>query len=45
MSMKLDAHSLPDDPAKLKRMLIELQQVVAKKDEELAEIKQSKYWI
>lgn len=37
MSMKLDAHSLPDDPEQLKRMLLELQQVIAKKDEELAE--------
>jgi transposase len=35
--MKIDAHSLPDDPAQLKHMLLELQQVVAKKDEELAE--------
>ena len=35
--MKIDAHSLPDDPEQLKRMLLELQQVVAKKDEELAE--------
>ena len=34
--MKLDAHSLPDDPEQLKRMLLELQHVVAKKDEELA---------
>ncbi|MDN3380990.1 MULTISPECIES: hypothetical protein [unclassified Pseudoalteromonas] len=34
--MKLDAHSLPDDLEQLKRMLLELQHVVVKKDEELA---------
>lgn len=34
--MKIDAHSLPDDPEQLKRMLLELHLVVAKKDEELA---------
>ncbi|MEM5510635.1 hypothetical protein WNY98_17325 [Pseudoalteromonas sp. AS71] len=35
--MKIDAHSLPDDPEQLKRMLLELQQIVAKKDKKLAE--------
>ncbi len=35
--MKLDASSLPDDPEQLKKMLLELQQVVAQKDTELAE--------
>ena len=35
--MKIDTHSLPDDPEQLKRMLLELQQIVAKKDKELAE--------
>lgn len=34
--MKIDAHSLPDDPEQLKRMLLELHLVVAKKDEKLA---------
>jgi hypothetical protein len=32
--MKIDAHSLPDDPEQLKRMLLELQQHM---DEKLAE--------
>ena len=31
--MKIDANSLPDDPEQLKRMLLELQKVVIKKDE------------
>ncbi|QDP02765.1 IS66 family transposase [Thalassotalea sp. PS06] len=35
--MKFDAHSLPNDPDQLKQMLLELQDVVAKKDNELAE--------
>lgn len=34
--MKIDANSLPDDPEQLKRMLLELQQVMAEKDKELA---------
>ncbi|WP_231665426.1 MULTISPECIES: hypothetical protein [unclassified Pseudoalteromonas] len=31
--MKIDANSLSDDPEQLKRMLLELQQVIIKKDE------------
>ena len=31
--MKIDANSLPDDPEQLKRMLLELQKIVIKKDE------------
>jgi len=34
--MKLDASSLPDDQEQLKKMLLELQQVVVEKDHELA---------
>jgi transposase len=33
--MKLDANLLPDDPEQLKQMLLELQAVITKKDEEL----------
>jgi len=35
--MKLDANLLPDDPEQLKKMLLELQAVIIKKDEELNE--------
>jgi len=35
--MKFDANLLPDDPEQLKKMLLELQLVVTKKDSELAE--------
>ena len=35
--MKLDANVLPDDPEQLKKMLLELQAVIMKKDEELNE--------
>ncbi|GMI56135.1 hypothetical protein ScalyP_jg11367 [Parmales sp. scaly parma] len=34
--MKIDANSLPNDPEQLKKMLLELQQVMAEKDKELA---------
>ena len=40
--MKIDAHSLPDDPEQLKRMLLELQQhmdvKLAEKDEIINEL-------
>ena len=39
--MKIDAHSLPDDLEQLKRMLLELQQIVAKKDEQIHELLQA----
>ncbi|MGO2182729.1 MAG: hypothetical protein ACTH7Q_08665 [Pseudoalteromonas sp.] len=43
--MKLDAHSLPDDPEQLKRMLLELQQrmdeELAKKDAKIHELQQA----
>jgi transposase len=35
--MKLDTNLLPDDPEQLKKMLLELQAVIMKKDEELNE--------
>jgi len=35
--MKIDANSLPDDPEQLKRMLLELQQAIAEKDEIITE--------
>ena len=35
--MKIDAHSLPDDPAQLKNMLLELQLAMAEKDKALVE--------
>ena len=35
--MKLDANLLPDDPEQLKEMLLELQLLVAQKDNELVE--------
>lgn len=34
--MKIDANSLPNDPEQLKKMLLELQQTLVKKDKELA---------
>jgi len=34
--MIIDAHSLSDGPEQLKRMVLELKQIVTKKDEELA---------
>lgn len=36
--MKLDANSLPNEPEQLKRMLLELQQVVAEKDKVISEL-------
>ena len=39
--MKIDAHSLPDDLEQLKRMVLELQQVVAEKDEQIHELLQA----
>ena len=33
--MKIDTHSLPNDPEQLKKMLLELQQAMAEKDKEL----------
>ena len=35
--MKFDVNSLTDDPKQLKKMLLELQAVIIKKDEELNE--------
>ena len=37
MSMKIDTNSLPNDPAQLKKMLLELQETMAKKDKELVQ--------
>ena len=39
--MKIDVHSLPDDLEQLKRMVLELQQVVAEKDEQIHELLQA----
>ncbi|WP_211183771.1 hypothetical protein [Pseudoalteromonas arctica] len=39
--MKIDAHSLPDDLEQLKRMVLELQQVVAEKDAQIHELLQA----
>ena len=39
--MKIDAHSLPDDPEQLKRMVLELQHVVAKKEAQIHELLQA----
>ena len=39
--MKIDTHSLPDDPEQLKRMVLELQQVVAKKEAQIHELLQA----
>jgi transposase len=35
--MKIDANSLPNDPEKLKEMLLELQQAMTEKDKALVE--------
>ncbi|WP_405629472.1 IS66 family transposase, partial [Pseudoalteromonas sp. Ld20] len=39
--MKIDAHLLPDDLEQLKRMVLELQQVVAEKDAQIHELLQA----